>query len=171
MDVNAIGAVILGAVAAIFDVATRRIPNLLTFGTALLAIAFHSWTAGLSGLGVSLLGWLVGVVLFFPFFALGGMGAADVKLVGAIGALVGPVAVIWVAVCSAIAGGVLALLVALVHGRSRETFDNLHQLLLFWRVMGPRPLPQLTLQQGTGLRLAYAVPIAAGTVIALWARS
>lgn len=171
MDANATAAVLLGATAAACDVTTRRIPNALTFGAALLGISVHWWTGGLSSLGVSVLGWAVGVALFFPFFALGGMGAGDVKLLGAIGTLVGPMSIVWVAICSTVAGGVFAVAMSLVYGRTRETCANVWELLMFWRVMGPRPLPRLTLQQSNSLRLAYAVPIAAGTAIALWVRS
>ena len=57
-------------------------------------------------------GWLLGIALFFPFFALGGLGGGDVKLLGALGAWLGPTAVFHVGLYSAIAGGVMASLVA-----------------------------------------------------------
>ena len=79
------------AVAAVVsDLATRRIPNLLTFGAALVAVAAHGYAAGWTGAGLSLAGWLLGVAFFFPVFALGGMGAGDVKLLGASGRLARP---------------------------------------------------------------------------------
>ena len=99
-------------VAAGWDVATRRIPNVLTFGAALAALVVHGYVGGWSGAGMAAAGWAAGVALFFPVFALGGMGAGDVKLLGAVGAWLGPVAAVWVALYSGIAGGVMGLLVA-----------------------------------------------------------
>src|SRR4029450_2877695 len=82
--------VALVAVASITDVRTRRIPNLLTFGAAIAALLFHVSTGGASGLITSAGGWMLGAALFFPVFALRGMGAGDVKLLAAVGAWVGP---------------------------------------------------------------------------------
>ena len=89
---NTIGiAVLLVAVAAcVTDIRSRRIPNLLTFGAALAAIVFHTFASGLDGLSAATFGWLLGVAMFLPFFALGGMGAGDVKLLAALGAWLGP---------------------------------------------------------------------------------
>ena len=72
--------VLVGCVASAFDLATRRIPNALTFGASAAAVAFHLLTGGLSGAGSSLAGLAVGLLVFFPIFALGGLGAGDVKL-------------------------------------------------------------------------------------------
>lgn len=171
MDVTGVAAVTVCALAAAWDVTTRKIPNLLTLGAALSAAAFYLWTDGVSGLANSLAGWMAGTALFFPFFALGGMGAGDVKLLGAIGAWVGPWAAVWIALISAIAGGVLAIIVSAAHGYTRQALSNLWGLLLHWRVAGPTPLPTLTLERGAGPRLAYAIPILVGTLVALWWRS
>ena len=94
--------------ACAYDLRTRRIPNGLTLGAAALALAFHAIDGGLGGVGTSVAGWLVGGALLVPLFWLGGMGGGDVKLLAALGAWVGPGEVFWVALCSAIAGGVLA---------------------------------------------------------------
>lgn len=161
----------VAVIAVIWDLRTRRIPNLLTFGAALGAMIFHTYTGGWSGLGTSLAGWAVGVAFFFPIFALGGMGAGDVKLLGALGAWLGPIAVIWVALFSGIAGGVMAIIVSAVTGYTKEALSNVWTLLLFWRVVGLKPAPELTLSsQQRGPRLAYAVPVLAGLMGALWWR-
>jgi len=154
-------------VASGFDVATRRIPNALTLGGAAAALAFHFFTGGLSALGSSLLGLTVGLLLFFPLFALGGLGAGDVKLLACLGAWLGPAGALWTAMYAAMAGGVLAIVVMLLRGYVREGAANIRLLLTHWRVVGIRPLPELTLQHGRGPRLAYAVPIAAGALVTL----
>jgi prepilin peptidase CpaA len=156
----------LGAV--VWDLASRRIPNVLTFGAAVLALLVRSYMAGWSGAASAGGGWLVGVVLFVPFFALGGMGAGDVKLLAALGAWLGPAPVIWVALFTGIAGGVMALGVALYTGYLKQAFANLWCMFMVWRTSGLRPVPDLTLASGRGPRLAYAVPVFAGLVLALW---
>jgi len=163
-------ALFVAVLAAVFDVKTRRIPNILTFGTALCAGLLHIWTEGGPGLGLSVAGWFVGVAIFFPFFALGGMGAGDVKLVGAIGACLGPTGALYVALGAALAGGAVAVLVTLRRGYLGTTIGNVGRLIGFWRVHGLRPMPDLTLSSGSGPRLAYAVPILIGTVGTLWFR-
>jgi len=163
-------AVAVAVIAVVWDLSTRRIPNPLTFGAALAAFAVAAVMGGWSGLGMSLAGWAVGVAFFFPIFALGGMGAGDVKLLGALGAWLGPAAVIWVALFAGIAGGVMAVVVALFSGYLKQAFTNIWSLLLFWRVVGIRPAPELTLSSQRGPRLAYAVPVLAGLICALWWR-
>ena len=90
------------------------------------------------------------------------------KLLAAVGAWLGPLPVVWVALVTAIAGGVVALVVSLVHGYLRSAVKNLMMLLMHWRISGIQPLPAVTLEGGRGPRLAYAVPIASGTVTTLW---
>ena len=161
---------VIALVAAGWDVATRRIPNVLTFGAAVAAMVVQAYLGGWAGAGVALAGWAVGVALFFPVFALGGMGAGDVKLLGAIGAWLGPSAALWVALYSGIAGGVAGLLVAAFSGYQSQAFTNIWCLLMHWRVSGLRPAPELTLSAHRGPRLAYAVPVLAGLMVTIWLR-
>ena len=162
--------VALGVVvaAAVIDVRTRRIPNLLTFGTAGVALIYALWTNGLHGLALSAAGWATGIAVFLPMFLLRGMGAGDVKLLGAVGSWLGPGAVLYAALYSALAGGVLALIVGAMHGYLGKAFSNLWGLLTFWRTAGIQPLPGLTIDDAPGPRLAYGVAIAAGTFVAVW---
>jgi prepilin peptidase CpaA len=85
-------------VAAIADVATRKIPNLVTLGGLALGIVLHvalgivdgGALGGLRGLGVSLGGALACAIIPFLAWRRGEMGGGDVKLFAAIGALAGP---------------------------------------------------------------------------------
>jgi prepilin peptidase CpaA len=162
--------VVLGVVAtaAVIDIRTRRIPNLLTFGAAAAAVAYHVWTTGLHGLALSVAGWAVGIALFLPMFLLKGMGAGDVKLLGAVGAWLGTMGVLFAGLYSVLAGGVLALVVGAMHGYLGKAFSNLWGLLGFWRTAGIQPLPGLTIEDSAGPRLAYGVAIAVGTFAAVW---
>ncbi len=115
-------------------------------------------------------GWVVGVAFLLAPYALGSMGAGDVKLLGALGAWLGPGDTVWLGLYTGIAGGAIAFVVAARHGYLRQAYRNLSGLLLYWRVAGVRPLAELTLEKGNGPRLAYAMPILAGTVATLWLR-
>jgi len=159
---------VLGVVGSAWDLRTRRIPNWLTFGGSAAALGFHLVTGGLPGAGFSLGGWVVGCALFLPFFALGGMGAGDVKLLAAMGAWIGPVGAFWAWAFAAIAGGVLAVVVALLRGYLTTALRNVWGVLCYWRVAGVQPVDEMTLGGGTGPRVAYALPIAVGTLIAWW---
>jgi prepilin peptidase CpaA len=169
-DPMIIPALVTAVVACVWDLRTRRIPNDVTFGSALIALAVATVTGGATGLLWALAGWGLGLLLFFPLFALRGMGAGDVKLLAALGAWLGPGVIVWVALYCAIAGGVMAIVVALARGYLRHALSNLHLLLMQWRVMGVRPVDSLSLDTAQGPRLAYALPMLTGLVVALWLR-
>ena len=133
VDYIAVG---LAAVGCAFDIRTRRIPNALTFGAAAAGFGYHTVTGGLSALGGSAAGWLVGVLMFFVPFVLRGLGGGDVKLLAALGAWVGPTDVMWVALYAGVAGGLLALGLALATGYLRTALANIGRLLAHWRVAG-----------------------------------
>ena len=158
----------VAVVAVAWDVVTRRIPNALTLGAACAAFVVHACLGGWSGAGMAAAGWAAGVALFFPVFVLGGMGAGDVKLLGALGAWLGPVAAVWVALYSGVAGGLMGLLVAVYSGYLAQAFANVWSLLMYWRIFGLRPAPDLTLSTHQGPRLAYAVPVFAGLMVTIW---
>lgn len=170
MTAAVVAALAVSAAGCVTDLTTRRIPNLLTFGAAATAIVYHGITGGWTGLGLALAGWAIAVAVWLPMFLLRGLGGGDIKLLGALGAWLGPEPAIWLALYAAVAGGVLALLVALRHGYAREAFSNVWGLLVYWRIAGLRPHPALSLDSRTAgtVRLPYALPIAAGLVMTLW---
>jgi prepilin peptidase CpaA len=171
MNPSAVVALGVGLVACVTDVRTRRIPNWLTFGAAATAIVVHTALGGSTGAMTSVAGWAIGAALFMPFFLFGGMGAGDVKLLAALGAWLGPRDALWLAIYAALAGGVAAVVVACAHGYLRTALRNVLNLLTFWVLVGPRPMPRLTLDQAPqGPRLAYAIPIFLGTVATIWLR-
>ena len=161
-------ALVIGVVACVTDIRTRRIPNVLTFGAAAAGLAFHVITGASHGAIVASSGWLVGVLVFFVPFALGGLGAGDVKLLGALGAWLGPKDVVWVALYSGICGGIAAIGVSLLKGYLSQALRNIYLLLMHWRVAGVRPLHEVSLAGSSGPRLAYAVPILCGLLAAIW---
>jgi prepilin peptidase CpaA len=171
MDLPSSIATSIALAACVTDLRTRRIPNVLTFGAAAFAVIFHLLVHGVNGLLFALGGCATGVLLFFPLFALRGLGAGDVKLLAALGAWLGPIAAFSIALWGTAAGGVLALCVALGHGYLRRALSNIWTLLMHWRVMGLSPLPSVSLDAPSGApRLAYAVPLTFGLMVTLWIR-
>lgn len=161
-------ALVVALAGCVTDLRSRRIPNALTFGAAAGAAGYYLSLAGLSGFGWSLAGWLVGGLMFLPLFALRGLGGGDVKLMAALGAWVGPGAVVWLALYAALAGGIFALVVALSRGYTTTLFRNVWSILTFWRVAGLQTHPVFTVDSAHAIRLPYALPIAAGLVAILW---
>jgi prepilin peptidase CpaA len=159
---------VIGSLACVTDLRSARIPNVLTFGAVLTGLLFHALAPAGSGLTAALLGLVTGLLVFFPFFALRAMGAGDVKLMAALGTWLGWYSAIQIALYGAVAGGVLAVGLALWHGYLRKALRNVRALLLYWAAVGIRPLPELTLESGSGLRLPYALPIMVGLLVTLW---
>ncbi|MCL4499267.1 MAG: A24 family peptidase [Chloroflexi bacterium] len=110
------GMVTVLAVGAVFDLRTRRIPNLLTLGGALAGLAANAALHQVSGVTWSLEGWLAGIGLLLIPFLLRAIGGGDVKLLAAVGAWGGPGDAFNTLVFGAIVGALLALLVLLVRG-------------------------------------------------------
>ncbi|MGI6037028.1 MAG: A24 family peptidase [Limnochordia bacterium] len=113
---------LLGGVlmAGLWDVVSRRIPNWLTFGLMACGLIAGFYFGGLDGLTRSLQGLLLGGLLLLLPFVSGGMGAGDVKMLAAVGALKGPSFVFWSFLYGALAGGLLAGSVMLMaRGRVR----------------------------------------------------
>ena len=166
--VPAVAVVAVAIAASICDLKGRRIPNALTLGAVVVAVAMQAVLNGWHGVLLAASGWAVGVALFFPLFALGGMGAGDVKLLGAIGAWLGPAGALWTGLFGAVAGGIMALIVALARGYMLTAMRNLGRLLRVWSVAGVQPVEGLTVDSTSGPRLPYALPIAAGAMVTLW---
>ena len=162
--------ILIVVTACVFDMRTRRIPNALNFGAALTGLLVHWLTGGSEGAMVAAGGWVVGLFLFLPFFALRGMGGGDVKLLAALGAWLGPQQVLWLAIYTGIAGGVMGVWAAAASGYLKTALRNVFGALIYWGTVGLKPVPGLTLESGKAPRLAYALPILAGTLVALWQR-
>jgi prepilin peptidase CpaA len=98
------------AVVCVFDTLWSRIPNVANASLALAGLAFNFSAGGTKGLVISALGAAAGLGLLLIPYLMGGFGAGDVKALAALGALVGPGAILQVFVYMALYGGLLALL-------------------------------------------------------------
>ena len=113
--------ILVVAAAAYTDLRARRIPNVIPALGASLGLALHAWERGAAGAWTSLEGAMVGLGLFVVFYVAGGMGAGDVKLFAAVGALVGPQPLVLVFVFTGLLGGIAALAVVMWRKNWRAT--------------------------------------------------
>ena len=157
------------------DLRTRRIPNALVFGGAVVGVALNGlypegaglFIAPQGGIGVlwSLAGLATGLALLVPMYAMRALGAGDVKLMAMVGAFVGPQATVVSVLLTLLAGGVLALVVAAWTGRLRAMLRNTYHMSVyaFMRRLGGEAIKIEAPAEASG-RLPYAVAIAAGTL-------
>jgi len=157
--VTAIVAIGMGA-AAVIDLRTRRIPNMLTATLAAVGVGLAAAGFGRIGLGASLLGCLLGLAFMMPGHIFGATGAGDVKLLAAAGALLGPTDTIYAFLYTAIAGGVLALGVAVARRRFAQTLASTGRLM-----QGAEQARTEIESTSSDNRFAYAPAIAIGVVL------
>lgn len=145
-----------------FDVKWRRIPNLLTGPAFLFGLLLHLGLDGWRGLLTALAAGLISMAVFLIFYLAGGMGAGDVKLMAATGCLAGLPNVASLLVLTALAGGVMAVALALRRGRLMQTLKNVAALTAHHNEAGLTPHPELNVENAAMLRLPYGLAIAAG---------
>src|ERR1700712_422001 len=116
-------AIVLAAAAT--DLRTRRIPNWLTLSGVCVGLLLNWAAGGSAGLLNSVGGMCLGFASYFVLYCLRAMGAGDVKLMAAVGALVGPARWVTVFVASSLAAGLLALLLMVWKRRVSETLWNM----------------------------------------------
>jgi prepilin peptidase CpaA len=145
------------------DVRSRRIPNWLTaaISGAGFGIAFGG---GVVTPAQAALGMLVGLLLMMPGHLIGATGAGDVKLMAAIGVVVGPGLVLRAFLYTAVAGGIFALAVAARRGLLAETLYGTQRL-----VTAPLAARQTIESPSRANRFPYGPAIAVGTFVALLA--
>ncbi len=159
-----IALMVLVTIAAICDLRTRKIPNVLVGPAALVGLAAQLVLLGFSGLRNGALGFGLGLLLYLPLWLVHARGAGDVKLLAAAGAYLGPGNVMAVFLTAALLGGVVALLLVLGKNRIRQTAVNvagiLGDLLRFKQ-------PRHTLAQPGAIALPHAPVIAIASVAVL----
>jgi prepilin peptidase CpaA len=156
--------------AAVFDLRTRRIPNWVSAAGALLGIGLNTFLRnGAAGAWFALEGLLAGFAVYFVLYLIRAMGAADVKLMGAVGAIVGWQNWVGLFIVTSIAGGILALAAAAAKGRLRKTLFNAGFILSELRHGRPAYLAseELDVRSDKAFRLPHCFTIAAGSILFL----
>jgi len=151
-------------VAAVTDVREGRIPNWLTGSLTVFGMGVQSWQHGWDGFLFSLGGLGMGLACLMFFYIKGGMGAGDVKLLGAIGTILGPSQVVFAFAFAAMLGGLYSLALLSNQGGLRQARDRVFLLLSTLKVT--RALPVTGEQNPADPKLRYALVLGLGTVIA-----
>ena len=161
-------ALVLGA--AIYDVRYRRIPNWISvsgvvLGLILNAFLYPTWPGifhSLKGLGLAF-------AVYFVLYALHAMGAGDVKLMSAIGAIVGWQNWFGIFIVTAIIGGLMAVILVVMRGRLKKTLWNVGFILS--EMKGGRPAylskQELDVKNPKALGLPHGAVIAVSTLFFL----
>jgi prepilin peptidase CpaA len=166
--------ILIAAIAVVFIVAccvvdarTRRIPNVLSAGAMLAGLGLNAAYFGMVGFWVSLGGLLAAGAVLLPAFAVGGLGAGDVKMMGAIGALIGPQLALAALGLGMIFGGVIMLAHLARRGRLKE------KLGATWAMVAAASLARSVeplrgpAADPDAIALPYSVPLGLGTVTVL----
>jgi prepilin peptidase CpaA len=146
----------------ITDIKSRKIFNIITIPSIIFGFIFNIYTSGFDGFLYSGNGLLMGFGLLIIPFLLGGMGAGDVKLMGAIGALMGPNFVFYSFIYTALFGGVIALLIII----KTKGFINLlksiyFNMILFRSNLGSIIIPN---ERTSSISFPYGIAIVLGTL-------
>jgi prepilin peptidase CpaA len=153
-------------VAAVIDGFELKVPNWVTFPFIVSGWIYSTLAFGWEGLGWSLLGMVVGLALLLPLYAIGGMGAGDVKLLAGVGAWIYGMHTAYAFSVSAIVGAVLAVAMVLAtrawKRHAAQFMVILNEILV---IRNPEQLAAIAAQRKpTMMLLPYGIPIAIGTI-------
>ena len=157
--------IIVLIICCITDFRTRKIYNKVIFPSLFSVFLLHLILNGLSGLRISLLGFISGIAILVIPFILGGFGAGDVKLLALIGAIKGSAFAAFTALYMFIIGGAIALIIIIFHKETINFFKSLFCWLAglikgyYYKLEFPTT-PFLK-------KFPYSIAIAGGAVISL----
>jgi len=155
------------AIATVWDIAKRRIPNWLVLPFLVAGVAMSGVHQGWKGVGVSLGGIAVAAVMIGPICWLRGMGMGDLKLCAGIGAWIGPGQLFFALVMTAIAGGLIGMAYAVCHRSLGRSLDGTGDLIA--GIFRGAPRRVASGDNAAALSIPYAPAIAIGTVFAFLA--
>ena len=153
-------------VAAVIDGFELKVPNWITFPMIISGWAYSTVTMGWAGFGWSLVGTTVGLALLLPAYAIGGMGAGDVKLLAGVGAWMHGTHTFFAFCVSAIVGAILAVGMVLIR---RAWGKHSHQMMAILNeivtIRDPNQLSAIAAERKSSmLLLPYGIPIAIGSI-------
>lgn len=156
--------IILLVTATIYDIKFHKIPNWLTFPSMGAGIVLNTGLKGLDGLLSSIGGLVIGMAILMSLYLLGGTGAGDVKLMGAVGSFLGPKGIFIAFLATAIVGGIYAIILLAFYGYLKDA------LIRYWAMLKTFILTRTFIYtpssvKGEKPRLRYGVAIAIGTLI------
>ena len=155
----------LAVVITYYDVRYRRIPNIFVLCALISGLAANAAVSGWSGVRASIVGCLFAFGLMLLLHIFGALGAGDVKLFAAIGAVIGAHMVLPTFMVVVLTGGVLAILTTLRVGNVRETAARVGYI--FYSVFFNWQVPRFVLPADKSHTIPYGVAITLGSLISL----
>ena len=154
---------------ALLDWRSRRLPNWLTIPGLLVGVTVHTVVSGWHGALFAVEGAGAAMLLLLAPVLMRLLGAGDWKLVGAVGAFLGPVLILFVLFGSILGSGVMALVQMIYARRVIETFRNMLVLVRGFFSFGLRPNPAISLDNVALMKIPFGVAVAAATVVCYFA--
>ena len=158
-------------VAAWIDGKELRVPNWITFPMALSGLLYHTCSTGFgdaeSGFLGAIAGLGMGLLTLLPLYAVGGMGAGDVKLMAGMGAWLANYMQVWEAFCvSVVVGAIMAIIMVWRSGKFAEHQANFVTILGEWMtIRDPRELSKIAKERKPRMALLpYGIPICIGSI-------
>jgi prepilin peptidase CpaA len=156
-------AVALVLTATYTDLRWRKIPNCLTLPAIALGFFLNFVGSSWNGLIYAFWGCALGMGLLMLPYLLGGMGGGDLKLMGALGALLGSYAILNVFLYTSLAGGVMALAIAIANRSLIEMFKRMWLFLKCVFLFRAPSTGAAVFQKSP--RMPYGLAIGAGTLL------
>jgi len=150
--------------AGVMDWRYRRIPNWLTLPSTAVGLLVNAALGGWAGVKASLLGLGFGLLVLLPFVVLKAIGGGDWKLVGALGAFLGPNRVISVLIGSLIVAGAMAAVLVVVKGRVRQTLHNMAHLVRALMMLRMPP-HEVSLDNPDAAKVPFGVAVAVTVIL------
>lgn len=141
-----------------------RIPNRLLAAGCAAAVMFAAFAFNAIGLKDCLVGGLLGFVMMWPFYWMGGMAAGDVKLMATLGLFAGPALIVDVALMSFIVGGVWSVVVLIARTTTGTLINTWIRAASSQLPKLPERRPPPTLQKNSRAVIPYGVVIALGVM-------
>ena len=157
--------ILLTALAAFVDFRSRKIPNWLTVPAFVAGVTLRTALFGWPGAKSALEGTGLALVLLLPLVLLRALGAGDWKLMGAVGAFLGPLMFLFVLLGSILVSGLMAVVEMARTKRVRETLHNMCVLVQGFFTFGLRANPKISLDNPELLKLPFGVAVAIATVV------
>ena len=159
---------LLVAVAVIWDLRCRRIPNWLVVPFMVAGVTMSAVHSGWRGLAISCSGIALAAAVLGGFCSVGGMGMGDLKLFAAIGSWIGPGQLATALASAGIAGGIMALIVVAFSGELGRSLDNTGELIGSALRSGLRRHPELNMSNPKARKIPFAPAIAIGTLVSFF---
>jgi prepilin peptidase CpaA len=151
--------------AAVSDVRWKKIPRWATVAAAVAGVVYH---IVFGGIGSALLAMVVAFVVGMAFFQVGAIGGGDVKLITALGALLGWNKWLFAMGVAILVAALIGVLQAIQRGMLKQMLLNMLELLKWIKGRGAVAHPSVNVKNPTALRAPFGLAAALGTVCAIW---